>query len=190
MLDNVRVLAVVTVDVLDRHLPIDDQPTAARRRQDEPGNVEADELDDAVLEPRVHDGLLPLHREVVGERAGLVEVDDLDARAPLALGDGLGPGHVALVVEREDHRRAAVEEEVAHDGRGEFGIQEVGPGLHALRLHELDLPVDEARAHRQRQLPVLKRVAGLGAQELHPFRVNGHMMARQTIKANEANAGE
>jgi len=169
---NLRRLRV-SVNILARGLPVDNQAAALGRRH-EPRNVGADELNHAVLEPRVHDGLLPLDRQVVWQGAGLVKIDDLDAGPPLALCDGLGPGHEALVVKGQHDRRAAVEEKVAHDGGGELGVDEISPRQDALRLHEFDLPVDEASTDRCGQLPVLKRLRRLGAQELHPFRVDCH----------------
>ena len=132
-------LGVVVVGV--DGLPINHQP-APLARPHHVRDAVADELDDLVLEVWVHDGLHP-RGDVVGQNVLLPEVDELHARPALELRDGLGARHEALVVEGQDHGLAAVLVEVAVDDAGELRVDEVRPRLDALRLHELDLPVDE-----------------------------------------------
>lgn len=70
---------IFAVHVLHRGLPVDDEAAALRRRDDS-WEVDADEFDDPVLEPGVHDGLFPsLYGQVVGQDVGFAEVDDLDS---------------------------------------------------------------------------------------------------------------
>jgi hypothetical protein len=119
-------LAAAVVGVLGDGLPVDDE-AAAVGRGDEARDVGADELDDAMLEPRAHDGLLPLGWEHGGQDVRLAEVEELDADATLELRDGLGLGHMPLVVEGQDDGGAAELDEMPHNDGSEFGIKQVGP---------------------------------------------------------------
>lgn len=132
---------ISTVLVRLDDLPVDDKP-ASFKSPYEMRNAVADELNDLVLEVRVHDGLFPLG-DVVRQHVVLPEFDDVHACSALELGDGLGLRHEALVVESEYDGAAAVLVKVAIDDARELRIQKVRPCLYDICLHELDLPVDE-----------------------------------------------